>query len=88
MEKRIQPNLGLAEIQEGDVVFYRDNRYSFYPATVVAVNRKHPCVIISEDGHWMLMETVDLFDEQGMNQFICSGYDGTTLVREGVSTKE
>lgn len=88
VEKRTQPNLRLSEIQEGDVVLYRENRYSFYPVTVVAVNREHPCVIVSEEGHWMLLETVDLFDEQGMNEFICSGYDGTTLVRETTETKE
>lgn len=72
-------NLKLEEISVGDKILYRENKYSFYPVTVVAINKEHPAVLVSEEGSWMLFESRDLFDEAGMVRFILSDYDHTLL---------
>lgn len=75
-------NLKMDNIKVGDVIFYRENIYSFYPVAVLAINEKHPAILVSEHGSWLLFEPYDLFDEKGMNDFILSGYDTSLLTRD------
>jgi len=72
-------NLKLDDINVGDKILYRENKYSFYPVTVVSINKEHPAVLVSEEGSWMIFEPRDLFDERGMVKFILSDYDHTLL---------